>query len=159
MIEDSRRFECTTGGHNKFYEISEPHAVGNPDEPGRPVDWVVNVEYARIGKSHQSHVYVRQWEGAAWALYQKKIREKIGKGYVEVTRARAPRAPTRPQRAPVRRPEPPPCPHDHLIKKGNKYTCQGCKTVVEFGLRQEEHEAQVFTKVRRFINLKNRRAA
>jgi hypothetical protein len=155
MLANARRFECTTGGHNKFYEIEEPQQFRT--SPSQATDeWVFNVEYAAIGNSPQSYTYVRHWEGSAWQLYRKKIAEKLGKGYVEVTPARVP---TRPVRVPRARPEPPPCPHDDLQRTGNKYKCRACKSVVEFGEAQTEPEVQVFVKVRRLINFKKKKAA
>jgi len=65
------RYEHTRDGHNKFWEI---RYEGNAQ---------FSVSYGKIGGTPQNHTY----EGAAVA--EKKIREKLMKGYVKVRRRRS----------------------------------------------------------------------
>jgi predicted DNA-binding WGR domain protein len=61
----TRRFEMTEGGHNKFWEVS-------PEGRGFRASW------GRIEKgAQQSMLYTAE-------EIEKKIREKLNKGYTEV---------------------------------------------------------------------------
>lgn len=70
------RLECTTGGHNKFYELDLVRTNGHV---------VVKGLYGRIGQAGQEAViYDGASETEAKAEMQKKQLEKQKKGYIIV---------------------------------------------------------------------------
>jgi predicted DNA-binding WGR domain protein len=71
-----RRFECVEGSASKFWEVS--------------VDGdALSVRYGRIGSSGQTQTKSFASVARAQAEHDKLIREKTGKGYVEVDRSHA----------------------------------------------------------------------
>jgi len=74
---DAIRLECTTGGHNKFYEF---HGLQNN---GR---YTVKALYGAIGQAPKvSIIYDGDNSVEANEEFQKKLNEKKKKGYVLVT--------------------------------------------------------------------------
>jgi ATP-dependent DNA ligase len=72
------RLECTTAGHNKFYEF---HGI---DRNGR---FTVKGLYGAIGQApKESIIYDGEDKNEANNTFQKKMQEKQKKGYVVVTR-------------------------------------------------------------------------
>ena len=74
---DAIRLECTTGGHNKFYEF---HGLQNN---GR---YTVKALYGAIGQAPKvSIIYDGENKTEANEEFQKKLNEKKKKGYILVT--------------------------------------------------------------------------
>jgi predicted DNA-binding WGR domain protein len=69
------RYECTEGGHNKFWEFEQ--------EADESRQWIVRISWGRIGweTSASSQVKIFATSQSADAFIIKKIREKQGKGY------------------------------------------------------------------------------
>lgn len=71
------RMECTTGGHNKFYEFHTTNSNGRITVKGI---------YGAIGQAGVSVViYDGVSQGEADKEFQKKQNEKLKKGYVVVS--------------------------------------------------------------------------
>lgn len=70
------RFECTHSGHNKFWEYEGPRRRNNSFE--------VIFSWGKIGSTPQSQTQRFISLGDADSFIIKKVREKTGKGYVEV---------------------------------------------------------------------------
>jgi predicted DNA-binding WGR domain protein len=71
------RLECTTGGHNKFYEF---HGI---ESNGR---FTVKGMYGRIGQAaSESVIYDGDNKAEANKEFEKKKIEKLKKGYVVVS--------------------------------------------------------------------------
>jgi predicted DNA-binding WGR domain protein len=71
------RLECTTGGHNKFYEF---HGI---ESKGR---FTVKGLYGRIGQAaSESIIYDGDDKAEANKEFEKKKIEKLKKGYVVVS--------------------------------------------------------------------------
>ena len=71
------RLECTMGGHNKFYEF-----IGDSNN-GR---FTVKGLYGRIGQaSNEAIIYDGDDKNAANKECEKKLNEKLKKGYVIVS--------------------------------------------------------------------------
>lgn len=88
-----RRFEVSDDGSAKFWEIAVEGAS-------------MTVRYGRIGAAGQSKVKTLDDAASARAEEAKLIREKTGKGYVEVGAAAAPQAPAAPPRTDAAAPAP-----------------------------------------------------
>jgi len=72
------RLECTTGGHNKFYEF---HGV---ESKGR---FIISGLYGAIGQAPKdASIYDGDSKAEAEKEYLKKLNEKQKKGYIEVSR-------------------------------------------------------------------------
>ena len=75
------RLECTTGGHNKFYEFLGIESKGR---------FTVKGLYGAIGQApKESIIYDGDDKIAANIEYQKKLTEKKKKGYVVVTNGKS----------------------------------------------------------------------
>ena len=75
--ENMVRLECTTGGHNKFYELHFIKTNGRVTVKGL---------YGAIGQAPQAAIiYDGDDERAALSEMQKKQTEKLKKGYIVVT--------------------------------------------------------------------------
>jgi predicted DNA-binding WGR domain protein len=72
------RLECTTAGHNKFYEF---HGI---DKNGR---FTVKGFYGAIGQApKEAIIYDGEDKNEANNTFQKKMKEKQKKGYIVVAR-------------------------------------------------------------------------
>lgn len=71
-----RRFENHLGNHNKFWEIDTPVQVGSA--------FIVTTRWGRIGTYGDSKPQTFYSRGQAESFVQKKIIEKIGRGYTEI---------------------------------------------------------------------------
>ena len=89
-----RRFEFIEGGSSKFWEIA---LAGD----------AVTVRYGRIGTQGQAQTKAHASAAKAQTEHDKLIREKTGKGYVEVSVAGVPAVPVA---APTRATAPAPAP-------------------------------------------------
>lgn len=151
-----RRFTYVGGGSNKFWEVYEPFQSQG--------EWVVEVRFGKTGAWGQEHQNVFHYQSAAIKHYNKKIAEKLAKGYKEqgtvaVKKNVADYTPKWEQAVkPVYKP--PVCQHNDLTRTGDKWKCKACGKQVEFdkpatdSLTIEVME----TKVRRFFNLSARQA-
>ena len=71
------RLECTTGGHNKFYEFHGTNINGR---------FTVKGFYGRIGQAaSESIIYDGDNKSEANKEFEKKKTEKLKKGYVVVS--------------------------------------------------------------------------
>jgi len=78
---NATRLECTTGGHNKFYEFLGIESKGR---------FTVKALFGRIGQAGQETIiYDGDDKLEANKEYQKKLTEKQKKGYVIVTNGKA----------------------------------------------------------------------
>lgn len=138
------RYEFVGGTSNKFWEIEKPNvqqAVGT---------FSVRVRFGRIGTEGQSHINVFYAPQNAEAYYNKKVNEKLAKGYKIVSTN------VSSIKTPVAKKEKPACEHLQLRKTGEfKWECNACKTHIEFDKLQKAAVSPVeeVTQVRRFIDL------
>jgi predicted DNA-binding WGR domain protein len=138
-----RRFEYKGGFSNKFWEIEE--ATEN-----NACGWVVRVRYGRMGSHGQMHYNVFWNKFEAANFHDKKINEKLDKGYKEVSQA------TPSYVKPVKQTLKKVCEHAQLRKVGDrKWKCNGCETHIEFDKPQTVVATVVeeIRQVRRFIDL------
>jgi predicted DNA-binding WGR domain protein len=148
-----RRFTYVGGGSNKFWEILPPF-----ESEGQ---WVVEVRFGKTGGWGQEHQNVFHYQSAAISHYNKKISEKLAKGYKEqgtVSVSKKNVADYTP--AFTVSPKKPECPHNSLTRTGDKWTCNACRKQVEFDkpASQSLTVEVMETKVRRFFNLSMRSA-
>lgn len=73
------RFEFSEGNSNKFWEIDVVH-----DETGEASEAYVIVRYGRIRRDGQENVKEFPSYNDALAYYERKIKEKLRKGYKPV---------------------------------------------------------------------------
>ena len=138
-IPSKARYEFVGGTSNKFWEIEKPVCSAG---------WVVSVHFGRIGTNGQHHINVFSTPVAAAVYYDKKVSEKIAKGYKHTF----PASPVIPQP----KKEKPACEHLQLRKTGEfKWECNACKTHIEFDKLQKAaaSPAEEITQMRRFIDL------
>jgi len=134
------RLEFIGHGSNKFWEIEQPRAQDN--------QFVVWVRFGKIGTEGQYHPNVFWSLRAATEHYQKKIREKLRKGYTDVRGSRNAVQETSPARAV--------CEHLELTKSGeNIWKCADCRTTIEFEKKPGTVAIEP-ARVRRFIDLRRR---
>jgi predicted DNA-binding WGR domain protein len=148
---EMRKFECTEGKSNKYWDIAKPYEIG---KGGSAVssEWIVRVRYGRIGTSGQTHSKVFPMSFQAHDYYDRKIIEKVAKGYVEHQGIKV----AKPKAAVIKKTfdlddvvaE---CEHSNLSRKGNSWKCWTCGHTVE--LMMEASVGVVEEKVKRFINL------
>ncbi len=148
-----RRFTYVGGGSNKFWEIYEPFQNDG--------EWVVEVNFGRIGGWAQDHQNVFHYQHAATLHYLSKIDEKLRKGYKEAGKVEVKKnvanytayAPPKPKPVPV-------CQHNALTRSGDKWTCTSCKKQVEFDKPATQNMTMeiMTTKVKRFFNLSARQS-
>lgn len=148
-----RRFEFIGGTSKKFWVIQEPLA-------NKAGGWIVNVHFGRIGTEGQTHYNVFWSADNAHSHYQRKIAEKLGKGYKEIvegpTITKAGLATAKAIANAINSPKPEKaCEHLQLRKTGDrKWECNSCKTHIEFDKPQNKIEVEMeVTQVRRFIDL------
>jgi predicted DNA-binding WGR domain protein len=136
------RYEFVGGTSNKFWEI---------EKPVWSAGWVVSVHFGRIGTNGQHHINVFSTDTAAAVYYDKKVSEKIAKGYKHKhTKHTLTASPVIPKK------EKPACEHLQLRKTGEfKWECNACKTHIEFDKLQKAaaSPAEEITQMRRFIDL------
>lgn len=148
------RYEFIGGTSKKFWEIEKPFASQG--------QWAVRVHFGRIGTEGQNHINVFYSENGANAYYTKKVNEKLGKGYKNVSTI----IPTGAQKKDANpiligtaatKKEKPACEHLQLRKTGAfKWECNACKTHIEFDKppqRAAHTDAEEVTQARRFIDL------
>lgn len=134
------RYECRENGSSKFWVVNRPVEIDG--------SWFVTVEFGKIGVWGQTRSHEERSRYAADRYYEKKVDEKLNKGYslvgVPVTMAPAARVTVRPA-----------CGHNELKRNGSTFECKACKTTVEFNRPQAEVALPEFqTKVRRFFDLR-----
>lgn len=142
------RYEFIGGTSKKFWEIEEVSESNG--------QWAVRVHFGRIGTDGQNHINVFYSKAGAQAHYDKKVAEKLGKGYKNVSVI----IPT--QKKPILMGTPAvlkkkECEHLQLRKTGEfKWECNACKTHIEFDKPPQKAAhtpAEDATQVRRFIDL------
>lgn len=137
------RYEFIGGTSKKYWEIYEPFSTS-------PGQWAVHVHFGRIGTDGQNHINAFYTAAGAQNYYNKKVQEKLGKGYKNVSLIIPTSKP-----AVVKKPKPS-CEHLQLRKTGEfKWECNSCKTHIEFDKLQKPavSDAEEVTQVRRFIDL------
>ena len=143
---DNRRFTYVGGTSKKFWEVAPPEQVEENE-------WIVRVNFGRIGTGGQEHVKVFYSRWSARHYHEKKISEKLAKGYKEAGKASVKKnvVSYQPDYVPMK---PDPCSHDNLSRSGNVWKCTKCKNKVEFdkGTDFNVDEIQVQVKVRRFFS-------
>lgn len=82
QVGEKRYFECTVGGASKWWSIELRQVAGS-----RPV-WTLFSNHGKIGKPSAKETFVyssySSTDGSLTYSAEKKIREKINKGYMEV---------------------------------------------------------------------------
>lgn len=144
---EKRKFTYVGGGSSKFWEIARPTLGPNNT-------WSVKVWFGRIGTWGQSHTNVFHSMYAANAHYQKKINEKIVKGYKETGQVEIKKSVvnyTPDYILPAAKPKA--CPHDNLTRNGSTWKCKTCGDKVEFEKSAPVEEFEVVAKVRRYFDL------
>jgi len=82
-----KRLEHTTGGHNKFWEVK---VIDNGPYHNTGYRFNVETRYGKMDTKGMSSVQDFTSQKACDIFVQKKIQEKLNKGYVEVGSATAP---------------------------------------------------------------------
>lgn len=142
------RYEFIGGASKKYWEIQKPVKAASGQH-------VVRVHFGRIGTDGQTHINAFWSEEGADKYYSKKVQEKLGKGYINVTvQVKKPILMGTPA---VVKKEKPACEHLQLRKTGEfKWECNACKTHIEFDKPPQKSAltaAEEVTQVRRFIDL------
>jgi predicted DNA-binding WGR domain protein len=141
-----RKFTFIGGGSRKFWQIEYPIEIQG--------QWCVGVAFGRIGTSgqHRTKIFYGKSKWYADKYYDDKISEKIHKGYVETGKTSVKKnvVTYTPDYVETK---PKPCSHDNLTRAGNTWTCNACKSAVEFDKTLKVEEVEVVTKVRRFFDL------
>lgn len=158
---EMRKFHFIGGESSKYWQIWEPMDVGGEHQ------FAVKVEYGRIGKNAQQHTKEFWNQISALHYYEKIIKSKLNKGYVEQQKPTKKTAQAKKAQAiidqviidddfshldAVEAASKTPC--EHVLKrKGKKWICQRCGDSVELETKVSMPPLEVEAKAKRFINL------
>lgn len=78
--------ENTSGNSNKFYEMA---LSDDPEKASDGTSYVLVAEFGRIGVSSQQHLYRRGTYDEVRKLFAEKRKEKLGRGYNDLSRGLA----------------------------------------------------------------------